>query len=468
MAENMTDTSEKTVLNMSKLIENQKTASFLSRIGAMLGISHDGKRSLYDIYGYDQSLGGTHGFRRMYAYSRRQGIANRLTWGFSKSCWRDGFEVFEDKEKPDSNVLVDELLMLQKRGLNKKLEQADILNRIGRFSVLLVGVPDGRKLSEEVGPVKGDGFKSLYFKSFAYDGITINSYEKDEANPRFDLPLTYTVQRGSNRGDNEKDNSSANALIVHWSRIIHLNENALDSEIEGMGALEPIFNRILDLDKACGGSAEAYFRNAKGKIATEIDKDFAQAFNDPDVKKAFNEGVEKFTNEFQDHITAAGGKVKTLPTPHASPLDTVRVLLWEISGYSAFPMRILTGEGAGQLAGSEDQLAMNQIIADRQRLICSPWVWGVLEILEKASMLELDPTWSVIFPQQKAATEIQQAEINNKNADTLKKIVDSKSAVGGDGMDLPSALEALGLGVIKTDEVDIDNGVDIDENKEEE
>jgi hypothetical protein len=453
----MSDSPKKPPLDMAMAIINQSTVKFFDRVASALGLSHDGKRDIYDIYGYPKSLGGSSGFEKMYSYCRRQGIANRLTFGMAKRCWRDGFNVLSDEEDKKSLVLTEEIKKLNRKGLAKKLEQADILNRIGRFSVLLVGVPDGRDLIEEVGVVRGDGFKSIFFKAYAYDGITIHSYETDILSPRFNLPLIYSVQRGQTRGDNEKDNSSAEALLVHWSRIVHLNENALDSEIEGMGYLEPIFNRILDLDKACGGSSEAYFRNAKGKIAFEVDKDFASSLVKKEYKDAFQEGAENFTNQFKDHITALGSKVSSIDTPHASPLDTVKVLLWEISGYSGFPIRILTGEGSGQLAGSEDQLAVNQVVADRQRIVCTSWLINVLEILQKANMLTFDESWVVDFPLQTATTEEQEAEINNKNADTLNKVVDAKTKQGGDGIKLGSALAAFGLGEIKHEDIDLDS-----------
>ena len=427
----------------------------------MLGMSHDGKRTIYGVYGYDESLSGDMGFARMYAYSRRQGIANRLTFGVAKTCWRDGFEVLSDPENKDSQQLVDALTALNKKGMLKKLEQADILNRIGRFSVLLVGVPDGRKLIEPVGKVAGDGFKSIYFKAFAYDGITIHKTDGDHKSARFGLPELYQVRRGNQRGDSEKDTGTTQALVVHWTRLVHLNENALDSDVEGMGALEPIFNRILDLDKATGGSSEAYFRNARGKIAYEIDKEFAAGFaKDPASKEAFDEGAKKFTNEWQDHTIAVGATAKSLPTAHHSPLDTVKTALWEIAGYSGYPIRVLTGEGSGQLAGSEDQLAVNQITADRQRVVCSHWALGVLEILELAGMIELDAAWTVVFPQQRAATEIQQADIDNKKADTLSKIMSAASTPGGEAVVLNSALEVLNLGDIDTEEIDLDDDID--------
>ena len=66
----------------------------------------------------------------------------------------------------------------------------------------------------------------------------------------------------------------------------------------------------MDIDKATGGAAEAYFRNARGKIAFEIDPEFSSnLIGDPDAKAAFDEAGKRFTNNWQDQITAVGAKV---------------------------------------------------------------------------------------------------------------------------------------------------------------
>lgn len=427
---------------------------------ALLGLSHDGKRSLNDIYGYPDSLSGDAGFQLMYAMAKREGIANRLTFGTARTCWREGFEVFESDEDDASEVLQDEIAMLNKQLLINKIERADILNRIGAFSVLFVGVPDGLDPSEPVGPVIGDGFKSIYFKAFAYDGIQINSRETDPKNPRFGLPVLYQVQKMS-RGDSEKD-VELSSMLVHWTRIIHMSEGSLDSDVEGMGYLEPIYNRILDLNKACGGSAEAYFRNAKGKIAYEVDKDFAASSLTTEGREALDDGAKAFNNEAKDWIFAAGAKAHAVNTPHASPLDTIKSIMWEISGYSGYPIRILTGEGSGQLAGSEDQLAVNAIIADRQNVVCSQWLVRLFEMLSTANMLEWNDKWVIRFPKQSTTTELQQSELDSKQADTLLKLAQAKSQPGGDEIDLRSAMDNLGLKDIETDSLPSGDDNDLD------
>lgn len=412
------------------------------QMGQMLGLSHDNKRDIYNIYGYPRHLD----YETMRRYAGRQGVANRITFGMAKSCWRDEFEIFENGEDDAEKVLSDEILTLKKRGLMKKLERADVLNRIGKFSVLFVGVPDGLKADQPLGKADKSKLDQVYFKAFAYDGITISEQEQDIKNPRFGLPKMYEVQKSVTE-NTEKDTIRV-AIRVHWSRIVHLNEAALDSDVEGSGQLEPIFNRILDLDKTTGGSAEAYFRNAKGKIVFEMDPAFSKTLidNEP-AKQKLDDAATEFTNQFKDHIFASGSKVQGLDTPHHSPKDTVMAAYWEISSYTGIPIRMLIGVGSGQMAGSEDQLAYNALVAGRQSIDCSGWAGEVMLILTVAGMIKFLPEYEIRFPVQQAVTEIQAAEISKTKGDTIQLVYDAAGQPGGDELDPVGTLKNLGIDV---------------------
>lgn len=432
-----------------------RTASFANRIGNMLGISKNGERDIYDIYGYPKTLSGEQGFTLMFQYASRQGVANRVTYGIAHSCWRDGFTILEDSDDDDSERLQDELQLLKDAEFVQKLERSDILNRIGRFSLLYVGVPDGMEPSDPLGKASPNRLKDLYFQPFAYDSVEPVQFENDITNPRYGLPTLYQLSRSQRRGD-DKDYSSIKSFTAHWSRCILMAENRLDSDIEGVSALEPVFNRILDLDKATGGASEAYFRNARRVTGYEVDKDFAaQLLSDPAAKEAFDEGVQKFTNGWQDHTIASGAKMHTLTAPHYSPLDTVKTALWEVSSATGIPIRVLTGEGAGVMAGAEDQIAYNNLIGDRQRIFCAAQVRAVLRLLDKAGMIKFDPLWSVAFPQQQASTEMQQAKIDAEKGTTLQKIMQAASTPAGQSLDVESALQSLNLEDIEVEDIDL-------------
>lgn len=434
---------------------NQRVSSLRFGVQQLSGISHGGKRNLYDVYGYPVELDGVDGYRLMYNLTRRMGFANRLTAGMAKSCWREGFKLKADGEGDAEKIEEDFIKALNKRGMNAALERADILNRIGRFSVLFVGIPDGNQPDQAVGRVSPDKVDQVYFRMFAYDGITITQYDKDPKSPRYGLPVMYQVENISSSTDREKDNQVI-SMPVHWTRIVHLNENGLVSDIEGMGYLEPIFNRLLDFQKTVGGSSEAYFRNARRIITAEIDPQYASGMT-PEAKQAYNDASEKFVNGWQDNITVSGAKVNQLQATHSSPLDTAKSILWEVAGYTGWPLRVLTGEGAGQLAGSEDQLAYNALVSDRQTLFCAGTVNKLMDIFAMAGMITLPDNYIIDFPLQAAVSEKQEAENNNTRANTLKTTEEAVGAAGG-SIDRKSAFAAVGL-----HDVDVDKPVNMDD-----
>lgn len=444
----------KTFQAVQKQLSNMATATtlhFRDIISSGLGVSHNGKRDAYDVYGYPEN----YSFRLGYNAIRREGIANRVVKGVAQSCWRNGFVIMEGtpEDETSESVLDDEVQKLNQKQLFSRIERADVLSRIGDFAALFVGIPDGLEFNEPIGKVNGDGYQSIYFRPFAYDGITIAKYDTEPTSERFGLPELYQLQV-MGRGDTAKTQNTQ-PIVAHWSRVLHLAENLLDSDIEGIPALEPIYNRILDIDKATGGAAEAYFRNARGKIAFEVDPEFASdLLNDPTAKEAFDTAGKKFTNDWEDQITAVGSKVHSVVTPHQSPLDTVKTALWAISGYTGIPIRVLTGEGSGQLAGSEDRLAYGALVNDRQDHVCSVWVITLLEMLETAGMLTLPKAYYIDYPLDEPLTEFDKAELANKRADTLTKLTAAASSMAGDSINLKSALEYFDLDDIAVDEME--------------
>ncbi len=423
------------------------------------GIGQSGKRNYYDVYDYADN----YNFRLGYKAIRREGVAQRVVMGVASSCWRNGFTVKEgvrdDDENNDEDILSEQINKLNRKQLFSRMERADVLNRIGDFSILFVGVPDGLDFNEPVGTVSGDGFQSIYFRPFAYDGVTIAKYDTNPESERYGLPELYQLQV-MGRGDTEKTQDTQ-PIIAHYTRCIHMAENLLDSDVEGIPAIEPIYNRICDIDKATGGAAEAYFRNARGKIAFEIDPEFSsELIQNETAKEAFDEAGKKFTNDWQDQITAVGAKVSSIVTPHASPLDTIKTALWAISGNTGIPIRVLTGEGSGQLAGAEDRLAYNALISDRQDHVCSLWVTNLLEILDDAGMIELPDSYYIDYPLDEPLTAYDKAELANKRADTLTKLTTASSSMAGDSINLQSALEFFDLDDIAVDEFDELDDVD--------
>ena len=372
------------------------------------GVSKDGARDLYDVYGYKRNRS----FKDFFDMYDQEGIASRVVKAVARSCWRDGVGFVKD-EKP---IYEDEIKLLIRLGLFKQFEKADILNRIGKYSIFYIGIPGQdptTPLTKSTGKIE-----DVFFTPYAQDGTVITKWNQDATNKRFGMPEMYSLQV-MNRGEKETDILTMERK-VHWSRVVHLAEDALDSGIEGSSCLQAIFNDLEDIDKITGGAAEAYYRNARGKYALEAMPEFKGTL-EQSVKDDLEEEISAFTNNWRDVIRLAGMTAKTLNTPHADPTGSFKASMAKISGATGIPIRILLGEGAGQLAGNEDKESYNQLIADRQKQWCSTWLFEVLDILSLAGMFpEVEDGVEAKWPVSDVLNEKGKAEVKRITGDALR------------------------------------------------
>lgn len=400
----------------------------------LFGISKDGKRNINEVYGYQPTLSFDH-FYSMYS---RGGIAARIINCVPRSCWRDGVQLIDNDEK----ILEKEIKILERYGkMSSKLERADIMNRIGKFSVLYVGVPDGLKPEEPLGKSRPNRLKEVYFAPYAEDGVEIVKWESDITSPRYGQPLIYQLQVQS-RGDNDKA-IMVQPILVHHTRVVHLAEGLLDNEIEGIPALQPVFNALEDLAKVTGGSAEAYFRNARNRFAMEVDPKFNSQLTDA-VKTQMEEEAQRFQNDWQDFIRSAGMVIKPLPTTFSDPLNAAKICWQVVSGTTGIPIRILSGEGAGQLAGNEDKESYNQLITDRKELYCGDWAMNVMTILSNAKMIELPESAEILWSTPEVLSDTEKATNSSAKASALASVASALSTPALDGvLDVSKAMELV-------------------------
>jgi hypothetical protein len=177
---------------------------------------------------------------------------------------------------------------------------------------------------------------------------------------------------------------------------------------------------------------------------------------DEKAKEDLSDEVERFTNNWSDVMRLSGVSAKVLTTQHADPVGTVRVALQAIAGATGIPMRILTGEGAGQLAGNEDKESYNQLISDRQNLVCTDWFAGVYDLLERAGMLEVPFEADIKWPVASALNEKDMADIHERESIGFQNVTDALGTPVMQGVDRSEVfMRVLGLEIdIEDDEVE--------------
>lgn len=423
---------------------NAATSVFNRGNSGSFGISPDGKRNYNLLFGYGENL-TYRDYKGMYL---RGGIANTVVAKVAKTCWRDMPEL----KSGDNAILADQLLILKRHKFFRAMERADIANRIGKFSVLYVGIPDGLNPMLPVGVAKKDNFKGMYFNVYEEDGIIVNKWDTDPASPRYNKPELYSLQVTVTGQSLLQSNASS--IIVHHSRIVHLAEGALSNSLEGCSSLEAPWNAITDKLKVSGSNAEANFKNSRQKIVLAA-REGAKSNTNPDAITALKENAENFQNNQEDFLRLNNMDATAIQPNISSPRDSYDINVEEVAGTTGIPVRILTTKAGGTVTGSEDKATWNALVNDRQEQECTPWLLDALSIMSEAGILELPDNAEVVWPAQSSLSEKEASESMEKKAGAFEKVMNGLGTVGGDEMLAETVLKEVGFDKIKIDDIDL-------------
>ena len=383
----------------------------LDRIALGQGKSHEGKRDLYKVFGYEQNIKPEH-YRSKY---ERGDIASRIASAYPDAVWSNPPEILENDEIQDDTEFEKQFKKLAKKlKLWHYVHRADVLAQIGRFSVLFVGVADGQ--TDLTQPV-GTGAPQ-FLMPFGETHAEISAVESDPTNERYGKPKLYKLTTTSSDGEGET------TINVHASRVIHIAERLLDNDTYGISILKSIYNRLQDLEKVLGGGAEVWWMNARGGLHINADKDVTIA-NPEELKNQIDEYVHKLTRV----IRTQGMDVNTLSQTTTSPKDIVSAILDLISGATGIPKRILVGSERGELASSQDQDNWASRVNERRQLFCEPCIVDqILEFFFKIGAIKDIENPIVQWPDLITPSEEKKAEIAVKKASALATYANSIAA----------------------------------------
>ena len=335
--------------------------------------------------------------------------------------------------------------------------RADILSGIGTFGIVLLGLDDGmlmeqpakgappdgnsksiygglggqQKLSSTLGTdaqyfgnpflpltpksVNGKSSKSsqrklIYLGVFDEPLVQVVQYEADWSHPRFGQPLMYLVTLNDPNQPHTGVGLPLATLRVHWSRVIHLADNLRSSKVFGVPRMEPVLNRLIDLRKLYGGSAEGYWKGALPLISLETNP---QLGGDVVIDKpGINDMMYNVMNSLQRYMTLTGLQAKTLsgqvsdPTPHiAAQIEAICIEL-------SIPVRVFKGSERGELASSQDDSQWNDRLRHRQASYLTPNV--IVPFVDRLIQLGVLPKpkqYYIEWPDLDSQTDAQKAQI---------------------------------------------------------
>lgn len=341
---------------------------------------YDGRYGTRDVdkeAGYPVDL-TTEDFKTMY---ERNDIASRVVDIEPLECWKEYPEIYETEEERETDFEKALDKVLAETNLYSYLARADRVSGIGRFGVLFLGFGDGRSWREPAPGFTKSGKASapgkgeiLYYRVLDESAVSIAAYEEDRRNPRFGQPLYYTLNfaqhiNSSANGDAQPTTTSEQ---VHWSRVIHIADNLLTSEIYGMPRMQNVFNRLMDLRKILAGAAEMFWKGGFPGLSFEVNPEVGE-FTEEE-KTALKQEAKLYSEGLARYLTTVGVSVKPLNIQIANPESHIRSLLQIISITKGIPQRLFMGAEQGSLASTQDGDTWAERVALRRNMYVSPHI----------------------------------------------------------------------------------------------
>lgn len=407
-----------------------------STLAQAAGLTFGGARNVSTALGYKTELSASDYWTRY----KRNSVAGRVVEAYPRGTWR-GFgeliEVEDPKEITPFEEAWDEF--------NTRLKvwpvflRLDILAGIGRFGILLIGAP-GQPQSPLPETLSAE--EIFFLSAFSEKDIVIEKFENDTHNPRYGYPLEYSI-KGIDL------NNASKPLRVHWSRVIHVADGALDTEVYGLPRLERVWNHLDDLDKVVGAGAEAFWLRAHQGYQFDIDKETRL---DPAGEANLQDEVDEFVNGVKRVVRTRGVKLQVLGSDVASFDRNVDAIISLVSSGTGIPQRILMGSERGQLASQQDRVNWAERVQDRRTEFAGPYIVRALvdRLLEHGVFpepKEYDVRWPQIYDlsdDERADIAAKWSTINQKNKDTGGMVL------------TPNEIRdrVLGLGPLEKEQVD--------------
>lgn len=385
------------------------------RMASRFGFSHGESRDLYRTLGYKQNLTSTDYINQW----KRQDIARAIVDRPVKKTWEGPVFVSESTEEHETELERRYKELDRKLGLKTKMMRVDRLAQLGQYAILLLGFDDSNPMTWSQ-PVTPGPRELKYVKVVSQQHAEVSAWEQAQDNERYGLPRLYKIHL---RKPGTQD--STVSLNVHHSRVIHVTPDLLEDEIEGEPIIKTAFNRLKDIEKLVGGSAEMYWRGARPGYSGKADPDYKIS---TDVEGRIKEQLEEYENDLRRFLITEGIDLQALQQAIHDPKGHVEVQIQMLSALTGIPMRILLGSEQGSLASSQDEANYKEYIQSRREELAEPGI--IRPFVDRLIQFEALPkpidevegysiTWSDLFTMK----EKEKAEIGRDRAQALANYV---------------------------------------------
>lgn len=444
----------------------------------------DPRRNILKECGYPETGAITaQNLRELYD---REAVATRVVQLMPKECWQSPPTMVEDADPTTTTAFEkawDELPQnldgeqswfkdTEMSSIWEYLRIADELSGIGFFGILLLMVDDNKPWDQPLdgvqlatakypttaadvtgteaqymGPSGGEDKPAgprptqqrrlLGLRSFDDTMVQIVQYEANLRNPRFGHPIRYLVTMNDPRQQYTGVGLSVAQVYVHWTRVIHIADNTgSGSRIFGVPRMRPVLNRLLDLQKLYGGSAEMYWKGAFPGLSIESNPQLGSdvTMNMPQIR----EDMTAYMNGLQRYLTLQGLTAKTLAPQVVDPTPQINTQIEGICIQLGCPKRVFMGSERGELASSQDDASWNDRITGRNRTHTTPRI--IVPFTDRciqANILPEPKSYKALWPDLNAMTDQDKATIGLTRTQALV------AYVGGNGESLIQPMDYL-------------------------
>lgn len=377
----------------------------------------------------------------------RNGVAHRVVDLWPSECWMLPPSIYETEDEELTEFEKVWLLLEKKQKVLHYLNRIDVLSGVGSFGVLLFGLNDGKELKE---PVDGFDLKTgeaneglkyelLYLKPYAQNSVEVSRREVDNKSPRYGLPVMYTLKVENLTDNTSGVVTSTRNVDVHWTRVLHVADNRLSSEVFGEPRMKPVYNYLLDLRKIGAGSAEGFWRAGMGGVGFGIDPELS----DPnltittDEEDDMKEELEDYYNGMQRYLILRGLKPHDISPKLTDPTPAMEVQIKQICITLGVPYRVFMGTEEAKLASGQDRTAWLERVYGKQMNYTTPLlVEPCIHRLQSYGVLpefRVDNSLTVAWPRRDEPDEGAIAETAVKKAQAMSTFV--QGAVSSELMD---------------------------------
>ncbi len=402
------------ILKAKKQLQALSIVSSRLNYSAGLGETYGSSRDVYQTLGWKKVLE----FPDFYRKFQRNEVAKMIIQRIAKSCWANPPRVNDIPDEPTefSKAWKD---IVNKKALFRDIYRSDKLLGLGRYAVILLGLDDNDDFTKPVNPDKVN--ELLYLQPYSEDTAKINQFDTRKTSVRYGYPLMYSIS-----SDQQDDQiMTIPSFRVHHTRIIHIIEEPMENNVYGTPRLEGIYNRLDDIEKILGGSAEMFWRNASpGKVAkADPDYQFGTEEKD-DLQTQFDE----YEHNLRRWLKVQGVDIKNLETNIMTPRDFIEVQLNAVSLATGIPKRILMGSERGELSSNQDEKTWNNLVRERMENFCTPEVLRPLidRFIEYGILPQpVNDDYKIDWKRMSALGEKEKSDINYTKTRSLKEYVSS-------------------------------------------